>query len=167
MCFEKLSETEAASSTSEKSKNNNKITLELLENYRFKVTFPDANKTTLVMDEPPPLGDAHGPNAARVLAASVANCLSASLLFCLKKSRVEVKDIETEAEPILARNKEGYWRVTKINVLLHPEFSQGTDETKVKRCLEIFENYCVVTGAVRNGFPVDVKVDRKDKGMIN
>ena len=152
-----MSDTQTAGSSI--SERDNKVTVELVEGYRFKVTFPDADKTTLMMDEPPPLGGANGPNAARVLAASVANCLSASLLFCLRKSRVDVKSIKTEAEPILSRNKEGYWRVTKIDIVLHPELVEGADTVRAKRCLEIFENYCVVTGAVRNGLSVNVKVD--------
>ena len=136
-----------------------KVKLEHAGGYRFKVTFPDAENTTLMMDEPSPLGEARGPSAARVLAASIANCLSASLLFCLGKSRIAVKSMRAEAEPIVLRNKEGYWRVTKVNISLYPELEDSSDQTRIKRCLDIFENYCVVTGAVRNGLEVDVKVD--------
>jgi uncharacterized OsmC-like protein len=140
----------------------NKITLEKVGAYRFKITFPDAEKTTLMMDEPPPLGELNGPNAARVLAASVLNCLSASLVFCLSKSKITVNNMKAEAEPIVERNKEGYWRVTRVNVSLHPELEGNPDQTRVKRCLDVFENYCVVTGAVRNGLTVDVSVDVPD-----
>jgi uncharacterized OsmC-like protein len=142
---------------SEKSMSN-KVMLELLDGYRFKVTFSDADKTTLIMDEPPPLGEGKGPNASRVLAASVLNCLSASLIFCLKKSRIPVKSIRGEAEPVISRNAEGYWRVTRISVSLYPEFEGVPDQAKIARCLSIFENFCVVTGAVRSGLTVDVKV---------
>lgn len=140
----------------------NKVKLEHVGAYRFKITFPDAEKTTLMMDEPPPLGELRGPNAARVLAASILNCLSASLLFCLSKSKIPVKDMKAEAEPVVERNKEGYWRVTKVNVELYPEIEGNVDQTRVRRCFEVFENYCVVTGAVRNGLTVDIRVNTPD-----
>jgi len=111
------------------------------------------------MDEPSPLGASKGPNAARVLAASVLNCLSASLVYCMSKSKISVKRMSGEAEPLISRNKEGYWRVVGVNVSLYPELEANPDQTRLKRCLEVFENYCVVTGAVRSGFKVDVKVN--------
>ena len=141
-----------------------KVRLELVKGYQFKITFPDAENTTLMMDEPPPLGEMKGPNAARVLAASIANCLSASLLFCLSKFKIPVKSIRAEAEPIVLRNKEGYWRVQKVNVEIYPELGEELDQTRVRRCLDLFENYCVVTGAVRNGLSVDVKVETPRNG---
>ena len=137
----------------------NKVKLELLGGYRFKISFQDAEKTSFIMDEPPPLGELRGPNAARVLAASVLNCLSASLIYCLGKSKIAVRSMNGEAEPIVSRNKEGYWRVARINVSLYPEIEGNPDQTRLARCLDVFENYCVVTGAVRNGLEVDVKVN--------
>ena len=65
-----------------------KVRVKLLDGYRFKVDFQGTNSGGLVMDEPAPLGGLEGPNASRVLAASIANCLSASLLICLNKSKV-------------------------------------------------------------------------------
>ncbi|MDG7002278.1 MAG: OsmC family protein [Nitrososphaerota archaeon] len=141
-----------------------KVRLELVEGYQFKITFPDAENTTLMMDEPPPLGEMKGPNAARVLAAAIANCLSASLLFCLGKSKILVNNMKAEAEPIVLRNKDGYWRVQKAIVSLFPELGEKPDQTRVRRCLNVFENYCVVTGAVRNGLSVDVKVESPPNG---
>src|SRR5579864_393153 len=135
------------------------VILERLSGYRFKITFPDSDETTLIMDEPPPLGELKGPNAARVLAASVLNCLSASLVFCLEKSKIEVKQMMGNAKPVVERNKEGYWRVARIDVSLYPEIQGNSDPTRIKRCLDVFEKYCVVTGAVRSGLQVNVKVN--------
>lgn len=136
-----------------------KVRLKLLKGYEFKVIFPETRSGGFVMDEPPPLGNLAGPNASRALVASVANCLSASLLFCLQKSKVEVEDVETEAQPTVQRNDEGYWRVSQLDVSIRTKFRGQTDKAKVKMCLEIFEKYCVVTGAIRNGIPVNINVN--------
>lgn len=136
-----------------------KVRVKLLDGYRFKVDFPGTKSEGFVMDEPAPLGGLEGPNASRVLAASVANCLSASLLFCLNKSKVEVEDIETEAEPTVERNEQGYWRVKRVDVSIRAKLREPSDRNRVNRCLELFENYCVVTGAVRGGVEVGISVD--------
>jgi uncharacterized OsmC-like protein len=149
----------ALEETDKQSTAENKVKLELVKGYRFRVSFPDAEKTTLMMDEPPPLGEMKGPNAARVLAASIGNCLSASLIYCLSKSKIFVKNMKAEAEPIIARNNEGYWRVVRVEVSLFPEIEGVPDETRLKRCIDLFENYCVVTGAVRKGIDVNVNVN--------
>lgn len=136
-----------------------RVKVKLIKDYQFQVIFPDTMSEGLIMDEPPPLGVLKGPNASRLLAASVANCLSASLLFCLRKSKVNVENIEAEAEPTVLRNEEGYWRVKRIDVSIKAVFAEKVDQERIKRCLEIFEKYCIVTGAVRAGIQVDVKVD--------
>lgn len=136
-----------------------KVKVKLLGGYKFKIEFPGTKSEGFVMDEPAPLGNLDGPNASRVLAASVANCLSASLLFCLRKSRVEVDGIEADAEPTIQRNAEGYWRVQRVDVSIRAKLSDPVDRVRAKRCAEVFENYCVVTGAVRGGLPVEVKLE--------
>jgi LmbE family N-acetylglucosaminyl deacetylase/organic hydroperoxide reductase OsmC/OhrA len=108
------------------------------------------------MDEPVPLGQGAGPNAVRVLAAAVGNCLSASLLFCLRKARVDVRRIRTVARASLVRNQRGRLRVGELRVSIHPEIAGDT--SRVNRCLELFEDYCVVTDGVRDGLTVAVEV---------
>ena len=52
------------------------FTLEQQEDFAFLIRF-DKDLPPLLADEPPPLGKDAGPNPSRLLAASVANCLSA------------------------------------------------------------------------------------------
>jgi len=132
-------------------------TIDLVENYRFRVGFDNEAKTELIMDEPRPVGEGAGPNASRVLAAAVGNCLTASLLFCLRKARIDIADIRSTAKVTVARNEEGYWRIQKLDIVLEPDV-KSHDEPRTKRCLEIFENYCVVTSSVRKGIQVNVEV---------
>lgn len=110
------------------------------------------------MDEPAPLGDGSGPNAAAVLGAAVANCLSASLLFCLRKARVEVRSLGADVEVRSSRNERGRLRVSGVRVQLHPDLAPG-NEGRAGRCLQLFEDFCVVTEAVRGGIEVDVTVE--------
>ena len=49
------------------------IHLEQEQGYDFRVKFDIDDAEELLMDEPPPLGKNHGPNASRVLTAATAN----------------------------------------------------------------------------------------------
>ena len=149
---------------SQKSKNIQKefsINLSLVEGhqYQFKVDFELPDVDELFVDEPPDVGgEGKGPNATRLLASAIGFCLSASLAFCLKKSRLEVKDLKTKVRGVIARNEEGYWRIQSIQVEVTPSI-EPKDAHKIERCREIFERYCIVTGSVRKGIPVEVTLN--------
>lgn len=134
------------------------VTLDLRDGYQFLVDFGDDRFPQLVMDEPPPLGDGCGPNAAGVLAAAVGNCLSASALFCLRKAHVDVQSMRTTVHVTQSRSDRGRLGIARIDVTLSPVFVSG-DPHRIDRCLEIFEDFCVVTQSVRGGIDVQVTVD--------
>lgn len=132
------------------------LTLDLQKNYRFVVDFDREGVPPLLMDEPQPLGDDRGPNATRLVAAAVGNCLSASALFCLRKARVPVSGMQTRVRMALTRNEEGRLRIGGIDVEIHPVVASA-DLARAGRCLDLFEDFCIVTQSVRAG--VDVTVD--------
>ncbi|MBI3003488.1 MAG: OsmC family protein [candidate division NC10 bacterium] len=132
------------------------LTLELKQGYEFSVDFEHPGIPSLLMDEPPPLGEDHGPNASRLLAAAVGNCLSASALFCLRKARVPVRGMHTTVQAALERNPQGRLRIAGIQVKIQSQVAPE-DRDRMGRCLGIFEEFCVVTQSVRGG--IDVKVD--------
>lgn len=133
------------------------LTLELDEHYTFQVRFDEESFAPITVDEPPPLGDGHGPNAARLIAAAVGNCLSASLLFCLRKARVNVRGVRARVEGRLVRNSRGRLRIGSLAVNIDPDVAEE-DRERMSRCLAVFEDYCIVTESVRSGIPVDVSV---------
>jgi organic hydroperoxide reductase OsmC/OhrA len=134
------------------------VRLTLQGGYAFSVDFSGEDFVPLIVDERPPLGQGRGPNPARLLAAAVGSCLSASLLFCLRKSRIEVSDLRTTVDVRLARNDRGRLRIGGIRVRLAPELDPEQRE-RMTRCLELFQDFCVVTESVRDGIDVDVVVD--------
>lgn len=134
------------------------LSLDLVDEYVFDVDFGLPGVPGLRMDEPEPMGGGDGPNAARLLAAAVGNCLSSSALFCLRKGRVSVTGMRTEVRTALTRNEAGRLRIGKIEVDLHPIVADE-DQARMARCLDLFEDFCLVTESVRGGIDVGVEVE--------
>lgn len=132
------------------------VRVERQDDFRFAVDF-GADLPHLLLDEPPPLGAGSGPNAARLLAAAIGNCLAASLLFCLRRSRVEVDALAVVVEGSIVRTPAGRLRIGAMRVRIEPTVRPGSEE-KLERCMGLFEDFCTVTGSVRDGIEVDVEV---------
>jgi len=128
------------------------------DHFRFDLTFENERWDPVVIDEPEPLGAGTGPNAARLLAGAVGNCLAASLLMCMEKARVPILDLRAHVEGVMERNDEGRFRIARLDVKLTPEV-QGESTKRYDRCLQIFEEFCIVTQSVRDGIDVDVTVE--------
>ena len=129
--------------------------------FNIRWDFPDA--PDLLMDEPPDMGGTgKGPNAARMIVAGVANCMSASLAFCLTKSRVPMESMRIRCHGELSRNERG--RLRLVGIRIEPLVRmRERDMARLERCLGIFEDFCIVTESIRNGVPVDVRVHRVDE----
>jgi uncharacterized OsmC-like protein len=126
-----------------------------VEQYKFKVSFNNERIEDIFTDEPEPLGKGEYPNAGKLLAAAVGNCLCASLVFCIEKSRAEVPSICAEVATTMERNEKGRLRISHMTVKMFPQVS---DDARIARCREFFEDFCIVTQSVRKGIPVDVEV---------
>jgi organic hydroperoxide reductase OsmC/OhrA len=134
------------------------VDLTLRDNYAFTVAFNDADVPPIIVDERPPLGEGNGPNPARLLAAAVGSCLSASLLFCLRKAHIEPDELRTTVEGTIVRNERGRLRIGGLRVRLAPEVTAEQRE-RMGRCLDLFQDFCLVTESVRDGIAVDVEVE--------
>lgn len=130
------------------------VSLKLLENYLFEVDFGEFGN--IMTDEPPPLGDGEGPGPSAMLAASVANCMAASLLFALRKYKDDPGELSATVTASIGR-VESFLRVTDIKVSLQLG-KPGDALPSLEKALAQFENFCTVTQSVRHGITVSAEV---------
>ncbi len=133
------------------------IQLEQREGFEINVAFDWKRAADLLMDEPPPLGETNGPNASRLLAAAVGNCLSASLLYCIGKEEPPDQSLRTEVTCVMVRNEKKRLRIGRMDVrlIVAPEL---VESKRFERCQSLFEDFCVVSASVRAGIPMTVMV---------
>lgn len=132
-----------------------RVSLERVDGYEYRVRFGEGSIPDLTTDEAEPLGRGKGPTPSQMLAAAVGNCLAASLLFCLQKSRAEITGMRAFAEGTHVRNEKGRLRVGGIRVRLEVD---GADPEKLRRCAGLFEDFCVVSRSLSQGVPVEVEL---------
>lgn len=136
--------------------------LKLLDNYLFEIDFGEAG--SIMADESEPLGNGEGPSPSQLLAASVANCLAASLMFAIRKFKGEPGDVTAEVNGNLIR-EEGRLRIEKIDVQLKLD-NVSAELPKIERVLEQFEEFCIVTQSVKSGINVNVEVLDSDGAVL-
>lgn len=137
------------------------VSIDQVDAFEFRVTFDKEHHQTLMLDEPPPLGKDAAPNAGRILAAAVGNCLSASLLFCAGRGGLKLSGIHTDVKVQISRNEQRRLRISKIDVAIDPRLAEPEQEAMLG-CLEKFEEFCTVTQSVRQGIEVNVSVKGLD-----
>ena len=134
------------------------VTVDLKQDkdFRFAIQFGEGIPV-LYGDETPPLGNATGPTPAQLLAASVGNCMSDSLLFAIRKFKQHPEPIQTTVAATVDRNAENRMRVQNINVKLTLGVAAAS-LAHLDRALEQFEEFCTVGQSVRQGIPVTIEV---------
>jgi uncharacterized OsmC-like protein len=132
------------------------VTLTQRADYQFDTTF-GGDVPTLAVDEPAPLGAGQGPSPVQLLAAAVGNCLSASLLFSLRKYKQAPEPLSCEVQAEVGRNADNRLRVLQMTARL----SLGVPAAELAhldRVLAQFESFCTVTESIRQGIPVQIEV---------
>ena len=136
-----------------------RIQLVQKDGYAFEARMDEEKYAPIAMDEPPPLGVDGAPNPARVLAAAIGDCLSASLVFCLAKKGVKLTHgLVSTVDVEIVRTPEKRLRIGHVSVRITapPE----VDPAALEECLPLFEDFCTVTASVRRGIAVAVAVER-------
>jgi uncharacterized OsmC-like protein len=71
---------------------------------------------------------------------------------------VNVEGMRTEVRGRIARNEKGRFRIAGINARIVTAIP-AEDQDRVSRCLGVFEDFCIVSGSVRQGVEIDVEVE--------
>lgn len=132
------------------------ISISQTSDYKFEVDF-GAALSPIMADLPPPLGEGSAPSPEHLLLAAVANCLSASLLFALRKFKQNAEGIKTTISCTVERNEQKRVRVTHINAQI--DLGKAAAEFEhLERILAQFEEFCTVSQSVQAGIPLQVQV---------
>jgi uncharacterized OsmC-like protein len=132
------------------------VRLTQAQDYQFDVDFGTPGPL-LRADEPAPLGQGTGPSPEQLLAAAVGNCLSASLLFALRKFKQAPEPLGCLMQAEVGRNAENRMRVLGLTARLTLGVPAAALE-HLDRVLGSFEAYCTVTQSVSPAIPVAVEV---------
>jgi uncharacterized OsmC-like protein len=125
------------------------------EEFRYEARYPGAAFGPVIVDEPAPTGGGTGPSPTQILATAVGHCMSSTLYDCFRRAHVPVRGIVTTVRTHTQRNDRGRLRVRRIEVDLRCEPVRPEDRERVDRCLEVFADYCPVSGAVRDGVTIE------------
>ena len=140
------------------------VTITRQDKFKFLIDF-EPGLGQIMGDEAPPIGDGTGPTPAHLLAAAMANCLSASLVFAIGKFKGDPGHLVTTATWEVGRNEQNRLRVTGVNVAITLGVAADT-LPRLDRALEQFEDFCTVSQSVRAGIPFNVTVKEVDGTVL-
>ncbi len=140
------------------------VTITRQDKYRFVVDFGPGLPSAMA-DEPPPLGQGSAPAPTQLLAAAVANCLSASLLFACGKFKEDPGALSATAVCQIGRNDKNRLRVTGLDV--HMTLGVAPETLgHLDRALAQFQDFCTVSKSVEAGIPFKVTVVAPDGRVL-
>jgi uncharacterized OsmC-like protein len=140
--------------------------LRQVERYHFRANFPGTSVPEVALDESVPTGTGRGPNPVQDLALAVGHCLSSTLTSTLERAHVAVGPMRTTVWTSMGRNPSGRTRVQGLRVRIEVAVTDPNAADRFAHSVEIFEDYCPVTGAVRQGIPTTVTVVAPTAGAV-
>lgn len=132
------------------------VELEHKDRYSFTARFV-SEEGRLEMDEPAPLGPGGGPEGVSLLAGAAGYCISASLVFCMRKVRIDPRDLRVRSVAHLKRVEKRLRRVSGLEVDITVDVDEGA-RSALERCLGHFSEFCIVTESIRGAFPITIRV---------
>ena len=140
------------------------VSVKRLNKYRFQVDFGEGLEPALA-DEPAPLGEGAAPSPVQWLAASVANCLAASMVFAFGRYREDVGELHAVVACQIGRNDKGRLRVVGLDAQL--TLGRDADHlAHLEPVLRSFADFCTVSKSVEAGIPLRIAVKAQDGRVL-
>lgn len=99
-------------------------------------------------------GRDEAPNALTYLQAAALGCQVNSLEMLLRKSRIEEYHVDGHSTPYLFR-EDNIKRVQRLELEIELHVPEDV-ESRARRCLDIYEQGCLVGESIKRGIDVDV-----------
>lgn len=132
--------------------------MEQIEKYEFSIQYPGHSCSPVVVDEIPQLGNDHDPNPVQALAAAGGPCMSSTLYNPLERAHVRSNTFRTTVRAEVGRNASGRRRVLRLDLTIETPPVDERDRARFEHCVAIFEDFCTVSGAVREGVRISSEV---------
>lgn len=118
------------------------------------------------IDEPKSFhGTDLGPSPVEYILIGIAGCLGSTLAFCLQKKKIEIEELEVILDGKLNHSDDPLLKlmIAKVDVELILSIKGNPSPEDIELCIKTFQNYCVVSNSILNGFPIEAKVIKKEK----
>ena len=87
-------------------------------------------------------------------------------MYCLGKTDVPDRGVRSSVTCKVIRNERGRLRIEGLDVRITLT-EELASSARLKRCTDLFEDFCVVTASVREGIDVNVElVDSQGRSLL-
>ena len=134
-----------------------KVSLSLTENLNFKASA--RHFIEMKVDEPESFhGTDLGPSSVEYLLIGIGGCLATTFAYCLQKRSVDITKLDIIVDGKLAHvEPKKRLRLVNVDVTIRYLPQKNTSLKKINMCIEEFEEFCIVSQSIQNGFPINVE----------
>jgi putative redox protein len=135
-----------------------RVRARLVPPYRVDIDVRDGHFTLVSDQGPEDGGEGSGPAPSELLFSSLASCYAMAMVWCARKRRVTLPDLEISVDW-------GYDKAERMyaGVVLEARSSLATDAPdEFERLVHLAEEVCWVTRTIRSGRPITVRAAARE-----
>ncbi|TXT54280.1 MAG: hypothetical protein BAJALOKI2v1_790014 [Promethearchaeota archaeon] len=140
-----------------------KVKIEYSENLHFLAQarhFKDIH-----IDEPEAFkGTDLGPSSVEYLLIGLGGCIGSSFSYSLQKHKVKIENLEIVVDGRLKHKGPAFnLKLVGINIEIEIVPKEKNQESTIKECFNLFQEYCVILYPLLNGIPIQLDYSVKNQ----